>query len=63
MSTPLSPPFAKIILAMAALREKKTEVARPQLKELVAEFPENPLVASELAKPHVPPAAPIPPEE
>jgi TolA-binding protein len=43
-------PFAKILLALAALREKKTEVARTQLKELVAEFPENPLFASELAK-------------
>jgi hypothetical protein len=43
-------PFAKILLALAALREKNTEVARKQLKELVAEFPENPLFASELAK-------------
>src|SRR5579872_5139609 len=43
-------PFAKILLAMAALREKKSEVARAQLTELVAEFPENPLFASELAK-------------
>ena len=38
-------PFAKILLAMAALREKKPEVARAQLNELVAEFPENPLFA------------------
>jgi hypothetical protein len=43
-------PFAKILLAMAALREKKPEVARAQLSELVAEFPENPLFAGELAK-------------
>ena len=43
-------PFAKIMLALAALREKKPEVARAQLSELVAEFPENPLFASELAK-------------
>ncbi len=43
-------PFAKIMLALAALREKKPELARAQLKELVAEFPENPLFASELAK-------------
>ncbi len=43
-------PFAKILLALAALREKKPEVARTQLKELVTEFPENPLFASELAK-------------
>jgi len=49
-------PFAKILLALAALREKKTEVARKQLQDLVAEFPENPLFASELAKLNVPPA-------
>jgi hypothetical protein len=50
-------PFAKILLALAALREKKTQVARTQLKELVAEFPENPLFASELAKLKDSPAA------
>ena len=43
-------PFAKIILAMAALREKKTALARAQLAELVAEFPQNPLIVGELAK-------------
>ena len=43
-------PFAKILLALAALREKKPDVARTQLTELVAEFPDNPLFASELAK-------------
>ena len=43
-------PFAKILLAMVALREKKPEVARAQLTKLVAEFPQNPLFASELAK-------------
>jgi len=43
-------PFAKILLALAALREKKVEVARKRLMELVAEFPENYLFASELAK-------------
>ncbi|MGB2889534.1 MAG: hypothetical protein WBC04_17705 [Candidatus Acidiferrales bacterium] len=43
-------PFAKILLALAALREKKTEVARTQLTELVAEFPQNPLFAKELAR-------------
>src|SRR5579864_6197382 len=36
-------PFAKILLALAALREKRTEVARTQFTELVAEFPENSL--------------------
>jgi hypothetical protein len=43
-------PFAKILLAMVALREKKPEVAHAQLGELVAEFPGNPLFATELAK-------------
>ena len=43
-------PFAKIILAMAALREKNIALARAQLEELVAEFPRNPLFAMELAK-------------
>ena len=42
--------FPDLAAAMAALREKKSEVARAQLTELVAEFPENPLFASELAK-------------
>ena len=55
-------PFAKILLALAALREKEIEVARVQLKELVAEFPENPLFASELAKLKVSSAATIPPQ-
>lgn len=41
-------PFAKILLALAALREKKKDVARKQLKELVVEFPENPLFTNEL---------------
>jgi hypothetical protein len=50
-------PFAKILLALAALREKQTEVARVQFKELVAEFPENPLFANELAKLPPSPAA------
>ena len=43
-------PFAKILLAMAALCEKKPAVARIQLVELVAEFPQNSLFVSELAK-------------
>jgi hypothetical protein len=43
-------PFAKILLALVALREKEPELARAQLTELVAEFPQNPLFASELAK-------------
>ncbi|HEX9760894.1 MAG TPA: hypothetical protein VGA40_08235 [Candidatus Acidoferrales bacterium] len=43
-------PFAKILLALVALREKQPELARTQLIELVAEFPQNPLFAKELAK-------------
>lgn len=49
-------PFAKILLAMAALREKKTELARTQLMELAAEFPENRLFVVELAKVNASPA-------
>ncbi|HXJ44869.1 MAG TPA: hypothetical protein VNH18_36615 [Bryobacteraceae bacterium] len=56
-------PFAKILLAMAALREKKPEVARTQLTKLVAEFPENPLFSKELAKIRVFPATTMPPED
>jgi tetratricopeptide (TPR) repeat protein len=43
-------PFAKILLALTALREKKPEVARTEFTELAAEFPKNPLFAHELAK-------------
>ena len=43
-------PFAKTLLALAVLREKQTDVARTQLTELVADFPQPPLFASELAK-------------
>jgi hypothetical protein len=61
-------PFAKILLALAALREKQPDVARTELiartelNDLVAEFPENPLFASELAKLNVSPATPNPPQ-
>jgi len=41
-------PFAKILLALAALREKKKDVARREFKELVVEFPGNPLFTNEL---------------
>jgi len=53
-------PFAKIILAMAALREKRFALARTQLLELVAEFPQNPLFVSELAKLDASPGAAVP---
>ena len=46
----------------AALHEKKPEVARAELSELVAEFPENPLFANELAKIKVPAVAVISPQ-
>jgi predicted Zn-dependent protease len=48
---------------MAALREKKPEVARAQLTELVAEFPENPLFVNELTKIKISPAAAIVPQQ
>jgi hypothetical protein len=53
-------PFAKIILAMAALRENKIALARTQLTELVAEFPQNPLFARELTKLDASPDAAVP---
>ena len=53
-------PFAKILLALAALREKKTEVARVQLTELAAEFPENSLFSNELSKLKAPPVSTAP---
>ena len=43
-------PFAKILLALAALREKQVELARKELTELNTEFPQSPLFARELAK-------------
>jgi hypothetical protein len=43
-------PFARLMLALAALREKDPDLARQQLQELTREFPENPLFAKELAK-------------
>ncbi len=42
-------PYARILLALAAEREKQIALARAQLEELVSEFPENPLFTSELA--------------
>lgn len=43
-------PYAKLLLALAALREKNPELARMEFSQLSAEFPDNPLFASELAK-------------
>jgi hypothetical protein len=43
-------PYAKIMLALADLREKNEIEARKLLEELTREFPENHLFAKELAK-------------
>jgi hypothetical protein len=42
-------PFAEILLALAALREKQVDLARSELEDLADKFPENPLFARELA--------------
>ncbi len=49
-----------MMLALAAVREKNKEVARIQLEDLVAEFPENPLFSSELANLNLPPPRQFP---
>jgi len=41
-------PFAKILLALTALREKQPSLTRKLLEELTAEFPTNPLFRREL---------------
>ncbi len=43
-------PVAKMFLALAAMREKRVDLARKQLQELKAEFPENPVFARELQR-------------
>jgi len=43
-------PFAKILLALAALREKQPELAKRLLKELNEQYPESPAFAAEYAK-------------
>lgn len=43
-------PYAKIMLALASLREKNESEARGLLAELADEFPQNHLFAAELAK-------------
>jgi hypothetical protein len=45
-------PFAKLLLAVAALRDKKNERARELLGDLVQEFPNNKLYGRELARIH-----------
>jgi hypothetical protein len=43
-------PFAKLMLALAELREKQMQPAREQFQQLAEEFPQNPLFQRELAK-------------
>ncbi len=43
-------PFAKIMLALAARREKQDAIAQKLLRELSEEFPASPLFAAEYAK-------------
>jgi hypothetical protein len=43
-------PFAKVLLALAARREKQDALAKKLLQELTQEFPESPLFAAEYAK-------------
>ena len=43
-------PFAKILLALAALREKQYDLAKTNLRELTEEFPDSPAFAAEYAK-------------
>ncbi len=43
-------PFAKILLALSARREKKDELARKNLKELTEQFPGNVVYDAEYAK-------------
>jgi hypothetical protein len=43
-------PFAKVLLALAARREKQDALAQKLLHELTEEFPDSPLFAAEYAK-------------
>jgi hypothetical protein len=43
-------PFAQIMLALAARREKQNELAQKLLRDLSEEFPDSPLFAAEYAK-------------
>ncbi len=43
-------PFAKVLLALAARREKQDAMAQKLLHELTEEFPDSPLFAAEYAK-------------
>ena len=43
-------PFAKLLLAVAALRDKDTEQAKRLLSQLHERFPDNPLYERELGR-------------
>ena len=43
-------PFAKIILALAACRENQAALARKLLRELIEQYPDSELFASEYTK-------------
>jgi hypothetical protein len=43
-------PFAKILLALAACREKQAPLAQELLRELCEQYPDSELYASEYAK-------------
>ncbi|HEV3220019.1 MAG TPA: hypothetical protein VGZ48_09620 [Candidatus Acidoferrales bacterium] len=43
-------PYGQLMLALAALREKQNDLARTELQQLVAEFPDNPAFSRELEK-------------
>ena len=43
-------PYARVLLAVAALRDKNVARARELLAGLTAEFPHNPLYQQELAR-------------
>ena len=51
-------PFAKIILALAARREKQDALAQKLFRELTEQYPQNQQFASEYAKALDPPAQP-----
>ncbi len=43
-------PLAKIFLALAAMREKQDDLAKKELSDLAAEFPDNSLFSAELKR-------------
>jgi hypothetical protein len=45
-------PFARLLLAVAAVRDKDPQTARNLLSGLAHEFPQNPLYSAQLARIH-----------